>query len=201
MEYDIYQVSTTRPSAGLYISHFHNEGSIGPDAFAQLTWLPESGFHLCMWCYDPFPIAEFFNSSDPIQNDSCMACFIDIFPRYRYKGYLSFEFNANGVCRCSFGPGPEERVDLSDFNISIPEVSIAHVTRDGGRCWMAKLLISKELIEAVYGLSCRFNPNHKMRANFYVFSENRKSAYLGSWTPVPKSNLHQPEYFGHLEII
>ena len=201
MESHIYRVSTTRPSAGLYIGNFLNERATGPDTFAQLTWLPESGFQLTMWCYDSYPIAKFRDSSDPIQYDSCMACFIDVFPRYRYKGYLSVEFNANGACRCSFGPNRRDRSDVSNFNVTAPDVSIARVTRDGGLCWMAKLLISKELIEAVYGFSCKLKPGHKMRANFYTFSENRKSTYCGSWAPILKPNLHLSECFGLLEII
>ena len=201
MQSHIYQVSTTRPTTGLYIGNFHNEGTVGPDTFAQLTWLPESGFQLTMWCYDPSPIATFFDPSEPIQYDCCMACFIDVFPRDRYKGYLSIEFNSNGVCRCSFGPNRRERSDLSNFSVLTPEVNIAHTTRDGGLCWMAKLLIPKELIEAVYGFSCKLKPGHKMRANFYTYSENRKSTYWGSWAPIIKPNLHLSECFGLLEIV
>ena len=39
MESHTYQVSTNRPSNGLYIGNFHKKGITGPDSFAQLTWL------------------------------------------------------------------------------------------------------------------------------------------------------------------
>lgn len=201
MESHTYQVSTDRPSNGLYIGNFHKKGITGPDSFAQLTWLPKIGLQLTMWCYDQYPLAKYINDNDPISEDCCMACFINVFPSYRYKGYLSIEMNANGVCRCCFGPNQADRKFITDWGLPQPKVSISHPTRDGGPCWMAKTIISKELIETLYDLPFNLKVGHRMRSNFYTYCESGNSPYWGSWAPISKPDCHLPEYFGLLEIV
>lgn len=202
MESHICQVSTNRPSHGLYIGNFLRNGfAAGPDSFAQLTWLPESGFQLNMWSYDPAPIANYPVKTNVIQMDSCLACFINVYPHYLYKGYISFEVNANGVYRCMFGPDSRERKDISIFGVPGPEVEISHGIRDGGACWMVKTIIPKEFVEAAYGFPCKLKAGDKMRGNFYAYSENGKSPYWGSWAPLCRPDLHMTEHFGLLEIV
>ena len=201
MESHIYQISTNRPSEGLYIGNFHRKGTIGPDSFAQLTWYPKTGLHLTMWSYDKSPLAKYENNSDPIHEDSCMACFINVFPRYRYKGYISLEFNANGVCRCSFGTNETDRKSITEWGLPLPQVMILHPTRDGGQCWMVKTVISKEMIKTLYQLSANLPTGHQMRSNFYSYCESSEKPYWGSWAPINKPNCHMPEFFGLLEIV
>lgn len=201
MESHIYQVSTSHDSPGIYIGNFCSAGSAGPDSFAQLRWIPNIGLELTMWSYDRTPIIR--SSGDPtkINRDSCLACFLDVYPRYRYKGYLTLEINAVGTCRCTFGPSKRDRKPISAYGLDPPPVEITRCARDGGSCWMAKALISIDLIEKVYEIPCHLSPGCKMRANFYAYSENRKAPYWGSWSPILKPDLHLPEFFGLLEII
>ena len=98
-----YQVLTNQPSDGLYIGNFHKKGIIAPDSFAQLTWFPKTGLELTMWSYDKSPLIKREIDNDPVNEDRCLACFINVFPRYRYKGYISVEISANGLCHCFTG--------------------------------------------------------------------------------------------------
>lgn len=201
MEPYTYQVLTNQPSEGLYIANFHKTGIIGPDSFAHLTWLPKTGLEITMWSYDKDPLATYTNENDPVNKDSCMACFINVFPRYRYKGYISVEMNANGACRCSFGPNEIDRKFITELGFAQPQVTISHPVRDGGPCWMAKTIIPKELIKKLYALSPNLPLGHQMQANFYSYRESGETSYWASWAPVHKPNCHLPEFFGLLEIV
>ena len=201
MNTPIYQISTNGSSSNIYIGNFHKKGFIGPDAFANATWIPGTGLQLTMWSYDRFPIAKCFDSEGPLNTDSYLACFIDFFPRYRYKGYISVEINSNGICRCSFGPNGVDRESISQMDLPELDVEITHPSRDGGRCWMAKTLIPQNTIQIIYNLSAQLKPGHQMRANFFTACTSSYAPYWGAWAPVEKPNFHLPEYFGYLEII
>lgn len=195
-----YMISTTQPSKAIYIGNFRKEGSVGPDTFAQLTWLPWVGFQLTMWSYNTQPLARYKNPNDPVCKDSCMECFLDVFPGLKYKGYINIEMNALGTCLCAFGPNRQDRHFVTELGLPHPEVTISYETRDGGECWMAKTIITKELIEGLYGIPCFLLSGHKMRANFYTCAEDVEHPYWGFWAPVGKLDFHMPEYFGLLQI-
>ena len=196
-----YQVLTNQPSDGLYIGNFHKKGIIAPDSFAQLTWFPKTGLELTMWSYDSSPLIKREIDNDPVNEDRCLACFINVFPRYRYKGYISVEISANGLCHCSFGPNETDRKSITEWGLSLPKVLISHPLRDGGECWMAKTVITKEMIKALYQLSAKLPTGHQMRSNFYTYCQSGETPYWGSWAPVNKPKCHMPEFFGLLEIV
>ena len=195
-----YNVSPVGRSKPVYIGNFRPEGSVGPDTYAQLSWIPGEGFELQMWSYNSDPLARFRNPNDPVCKDSCMECFLDVFPANKYKGYINIEMNALGTCLCAFGPNRHDRKFLTDLGLPHPVVTIEHVTRDGGECWMARTFISKEVIEALYEMPCDLKHGHQMRANFYTCAEDVAHPYWGSWAPVSKLDFHMPECFGLLEI-
>lgn len=193
-----YTVSSTAAKS-VCISSFRPEGSVGPDTYAQLSWIPGQGFELQMWSYNTDPLARFRNANDPVCKDSCMECFLDVFPTLN-KGYINFEMNALGTCLCAFGPNRHERKFLTDLGLPHPVVTVERLTKDGGACWTVKTFIAKEVIEALYGVSCDLKPGHQMRANFYTCAEDVAHPYWGSWAPVSRLDFHMPEHFGLLEI-
>ena len=195
-----YMISSGHPSKAIYIGNFRKEGCIGPDTFAQLSWIPSKGFQLVMWSYNRYPLARYRHQNDPVCRDSCMECFLDVFPSHKYKGYINIEMNAYGTCLCAFGPNRQDRQFVTDLGLPHPQVTVTREIRDGGECWMAKTMITKELIEGLYGMPCYLQKGHKMRANFYTCAEDIEHPYWGSWAPVGKLDFHMPEYFGHLQI-
>lgn len=196
-----YIISSTKPSKSVYIGNFRQEGGVGPDTFAQLNWHPGKGFELTMWSYNTNPLARFTHPNDPVCKDSCMECFLDVFPAHKYtKGYINIEMNALGTCLCAFGPSRHDRTFLTELGVPHPEVTIEHVTRDGGECWLARTFISKDVLELLYKMPCDLRHGHQMRANFYTCAEDVAEPYWGSWSPVEKLDFHTPEYFGLLEI-
>lgn len=195
-----YHVSSTTRSTPVYISNFRPEGGVGPDTYAQLSWIPDKGFQLQMWSYNTGPLARFQNPNDPVCKDSCMECFLDVFPTHKYKGYINIEMNALGTCLCAFGPNRHDRKFLTDLGLPHPVVTVERTVRDGGECWMAKTFIPKATIEALYEMPCDLKRGHQMRANFYTCAEDVAQPYWGSWAPVTKLDFHMPECFGLLEI-
>lgn len=200
METPVYKITSGGSPGSVYIGNFHRDGSIGPDAFAQLAWLPGTGLQIKMWSYDRFPISNCTDPNGPINKDSYLACYIDFFPRFRTKGYISVEMNANGICRCTFGPNGYDRETFEEMDLPQLEVEITHPTRDGGRCWMAQTLIPAQTIQAIYNLSSQLHVGHQMRANFFTACESTHAPYWGSWKPISNPNFHLHEYFGLLEI-
>lgn len=195
-----YHVSSAAASAPVYISNFRPEGCVGPDTYAKLSWIPDRGFELQMWSYNTTPLARFQNPNDPVCKDSCMECFLDVFPTHKYKGYINIEMNALGTCLCAFGPNRHDRKFLTDLGLPHPAVTVERTVRDGGECWMAKTFIPLATIEALYGMPCDLKPGHQMRANFYTCAEDVEHPYWGSWAPVTRLDFHMPECFGLLEI-
>lgn len=196
-----YFISSTGPSQNIYIGNFRKEGNIGPDTFAQLSWIPHKGFLLTMWSYDTNPLARFRYANDPVCKDSCMECFLDVFPTHRYKGYINVEMNANGACLCAFGPNRKDRKFVTALGLPQPQITVTRKTREGGECWEVSTLISVDLIAGLYGMYPNLKKGHKMRANFYTCAEDVEKPYWASWAPVGKLDFHMPEYFGHLEIV
>ncbi|MBQ8621552.1 MAG: carbohydrate-binding family 9-like protein [Oscillospiraceae bacterium] len=197
---ETYMISSYAPSNPIYIGHFRKEGCTGPDTFAQLTWIPDEGFRLVMWSYNPNPLARFTAPNDPVCKDSCMECFLDVFPSYMNKGYINIEMNANGACLCAFGPNRQNRQFVTDLGFPQPKVTVTHEIRDGGACWIARTMIPASLIEGLYGMSSTLISGHKMKANFYTCAEDVEQPYWGSWSPVDKLDFHMPHCFGDLQI-
>lgn len=195
-----YDISPNAKPKAVYIGSFRPEGCVGPDTYAQLSWIPDRGFELRMWSYDAAPLARFENPNDPVCKDSCMECFLDVFPTHKYKGYINVEMNALGTCLCAFGPNRHDRKFLTDLGLPHPAVTVERITREGRACWMATTLIPRQTLEALYGMPCDLQPGHRMRANFYTCAEDVAQPYWGSWAPVGKLDFHMPEYFGLLEL-
>lgn len=196
-----YQVGIGTACGDITITHYRVEGAEGPETHAQLVWLPDQGFELTMWCFEENPRATYYEPNDPVHNDSCMECFLNVFPDMPDKGYISAEMNANGASRSSFGVrrGVRERV----VNLGQPhiEVEVTYPIRDGRKCWQARTLFRRDVLEALYGRPCDFGPGHKMRANFYKCGEKVDQPHWGAWAEVPRLDFHLPEYFGYLEIV
>ena len=192
METHIYPVSTNLPSQGIYIGNYIPLGSPVPDSFAQLTRLPDSSLQLTMWSYD---------SPAQSASGSWLACYLNCFPRYRYKGYLAIEFSVDGTCQCSFGPNRSERTPIATLGIPPLNFRISRTERDGGPCWMGQVLIPRKTLDKLYGFTCHLEAGHKMRGNFYAFQGTPGNAPLASWAPLGTGDAHLSEYFGLLEIL
>ena len=187
METHIYQISALGSSPGIYIGN--HLGNPSPDAFATLNWIPAEGLQLTMWCYEP------------TDADTWLAFCLDCYPRYRYKGYLTIEFHSSGANRCTFGAGNINRNDITALGIPPLKVQVSRATRDGGTCWMGEVLIPKKILRKLYGFSENFHPGHKMRGNFYSYSENPDHPTWCAWAPTSQPDLHKSEFFGLLEIV
>ena len=183
METHIYQIGSDVTSQGVYLGN--HLGTPGADAFARLSWNAETGLQLTMWRYET------------TLDDGWLSCCINCHPRYRYKGFLSIEFRADGTCRCSFGPDKLNRIAFPALGVPMPMLQISHIIRDGGPCWMGQVQIPRKTLNKLYGIPCNLQSGHKLRGNFYSFSES----YWCSWAPVSQPEPHMDEYFGLLEIL
>lgn len=195
-----YPVAVGAPAGSIQITHFREEGIPGPETHASLCWLPEQGFRLTMWCFEEAPLARYREPNDPVHTDSCMECFLNVFPDMEDKGYISVEMNANGASHSSFGVNRARKYILN-LGQPHPEVSVRFLTRDGRPCWEAQTIIRRDVLEALYGRPCDFGPGHKMRANFYKCAESVPQPHWVAWSPVSRLDFHMPEHFGELELV
>jgi len=200
-ENNYYAVGTGKAVQTLGITNHRSEGVPCPDTFAQLVWLPEEGFQVTMWCFEENPRAVFFNPNEDIYTDSCMECFLNVFPDMEDKGYISVEMNANGASHCSFGTDRYNRDYVLNLGQPHTQVTVTRGEQDGRPYWKAQTLFRRDVLEALYGRACDFGPGHKMRANFYKCLEAEEPPHWSSWAPVSKLDFHMPEHFGYLEIV
>jgi len=196
-----YRVGIGAPVETIRITNYREEGVPGPDTYASLCWLPEKGFQLTMWCFEEEPLAVYRKPNDPVHTDSCMECFLNVFPELTDEGYISVEANANGASHSSFGTGRHTRDFILNLGQPHPEVEVTYHIRDGRKCWQIRTVIRRDVLESLYGVPCDFGPGHKMRANFYKCAENVPQPHWGAWSAVSRLDFHMPEHFGFLEIV
>ena len=201
MNQNTYRVGIGAACETLQITHFREEGIPGPDTFATLAWLPEKGFELTMWCFEEDPLAVYRNPNEPVHTDSCMECFLNVFPELTGKGYISVEANANGASHSSFGTDRHNRDYILNLGQPHPEVEVTYHVRDGRKRWQTRTIIRRDVLESLYGRPCDFGPGHKMRANFYKCAEAVAQPHWGAWSAVSRLDFHMPEHFGILEIV
>ena len=201
MNENFYKVGIGTACGDITVNNYRIEGAVGPETHAQLVWLPDQGFELTMWCFEENPRATYYEINDPVHNDSCMECFLNVFPDLPDKGYISAEMNANGASRSSFGVRRGVRQRVVELGQPHIEVEVTHPVRDGRKCWQARTLFRRDVLEALYGRPCDFGPGHKMRANFYKTGEQTEHPHWGAWSPVSRLDFHVPEEFGFLEIV
>ena len=200
-----YEVSIGEAKTQLQITNVRPEGGPIPDTFAQLTWIPEKGFEVTMWSFEDQPRAVYFEPNDPVCTDSCMECFLNVFPEMDDKGYMSIEMNPNGASHSSFGVDRHHRDYLLNLGQPHPEVTVTTGEDNGRFYWKATSLFRRDVLEALYGRPCDFGPGHKMRANFYKCADDKvvdgkPACHWGSWSAVSKLDFHMPQHFGYLEI-
>ena len=96
-----------------------------------------------------------------------------------------------------YGPGPDARIQFSDMQCAPPAVQI-HRLADR---WVCYFIIPMQTIHSLYG-KLWFLPGDKLRGNFYKCGEKAPQPHWGSWTKLSGDTpqLHQPAYFGDLEI-
>lgn len=196
-----YPVGIGQPEQELTITHNRPEGAPAPNTHATLCWIPDEGFALTMWCFEEDPMAAYHNPNDPVHTDSCMECFLNVFPEMEDKGYMSIEMNPNGACHSSFGTDRHNRDYLLNLGQPHPEVTVSRGVREGRPSWQARALFRRDVLEALYGRACDFGPGHIMRANFYKCCEAKEPCHWASWAPVSRLDFHMPEHFGTLEIV
>ncbi|MDL2233329.1 carbohydrate-binding family 9-like protein [Ruminococcaceae bacterium OttesenSCG-928-L11] len=182
----------------LPVAHYSWGGDYRPETTAQMVWIPERGFLVRMTTKEVNPLPVYMSGTDPVHEDSCMECFINVAPDTPGTGYLNFETNANGALHCKYGTGRGAgRKPLSEFGAVLPAVTIEK-TADS---WSCQYWIDNELIQAVYGIPA-MKTGDKIRANFYKCGDKTEFPHYGSWMPIdtPQPDFHRPEFFGELIV-
>ncbi len=182
------------------ITNWRDEGEVGPDTFGQLFYYPERGFLLTMWCQENHPRALYHNPNDPVHTDSCMECFLNIFPDRPEYGYISVEMNANGASHCSFGTGRYTRQFILQRGLPHPEVYTEKFQINGVDYWRASTVIENSLLSELYQRPISIAAGHMMKGNFYKCGDYTRQPHWGSWVPVRKLDFHDPECFGDLIV-
>lgn len=163
------------------------------------------------------PRVTFYETNDPVYQDSCVEFFITFDPAgICPTPYYNLEFNAIGTCLIGYGPGraersavPAERIQTigvhsslrsseSQLGNSVNNAPASGQTgRDGNTDWTLTLKIPLtvfmyDTIKALAGT--------RARANFYKCGDECIAPHYLTWNNIlsPGPNFHQPGYFGEL---
>ena len=168
-------------------------GGYRPGAYAQLVFIPETGFVARITAYETEPKAVYKNNMDPVYKDSCVEFFAD----YKDGGYINCEVNANGAILSAFGKDRNKRTPLDKIAGGFPAV---RVSRSDNR-WRAEITVSLDVIKAVYG-DCGFSDGSVIYGNFYKCGDDCEIPHYGSFAPVgtEKPDFHRPEYFAKMTL-
>ena len=146
---------------------------------------------------------------DSVCRDSCVEFFVEPRPD---KGYFNFEFSAcgaflvhyvtdatrppDGECK-GFVELSQEDGDLVKVYHSLPGLIAPEIQEDTD--WVLEFAIPCKLLEKYVG-SLGDPGGQLWRANLYKCGDATSHPHWASWMPLPKTNFHQPEYFGTLRF-
>ena len=168
-------------------------GEYRPEAYAQLVFVPKTGFICRLTVYESNPEAVYKNDMDPVYKDSCL----EFFARYKKGGYINCEVNSNGAILSAYGESRENRVRLDKITGKFPTVTVKK-SKDK---WQAEITVGLDIIKAVYGAAV-FKENSVIYGNFYKCGDDCEVKHYGSFAPVgtEKPDFHRPEYFAKMTL-
>lgn len=171
-------------------------GEYRPETTAWLDFKEGKGFEVRMRCEEQEIRAQYTQNDDPVYEDSCMECFLQLYPN-ESDSYLNFEVNANGAMHCQVGTGKYDRECLAPKGISVPVVT----TQKGEGFWEVSYFIPLELIKSVYG-KADLSRGTIIRGNFYKCGDETRYPHFGCWARIENEtpNFHLPKYFGEITL-
>ena len=184
------------PTAG--ITHFKWLSGYTPESFAQLVYIPETGFVLRMTSEESHPRAVLTHDNDPVCTDSCLEFFADWLGDGRY---INVEMNANGTLLSYIGPDRFTRTPIVDLTGGETFPVTAEVKE---KSWSVTAVIPERLIARIYGTdTVPFRPGFTFHGNFYKCGDQTEIPHYGMWNPVTteQPDFHVPSCFGELTIV
>ena len=169
-------------------------GEYRPKAYAQLVYVPKTGFICRLTAYESEPKAIYHNNMDPVYKDSCL----EFFAKYKDGGYINCEVNSNGAILSAYGEGRGERTPIDKTAGHFPTVKIFKTEKK----WTAEITVGLDIIKAVYG-RCIFKENCSIYGNFYKCGDDCEHVHYGSFSPIKteKPDFHRPEYFTKMTLV
>ena len=166
-------------------------GDYRPKTYAQLVFVPGSGFIARLTTYEKEPKAVYKNDMDPVYTDSCL----EFFARYKKGGYINCEVNANGAILSAYGEGRAKRTPLDKIAGRFPDVRIIK-KKDR---WTAEIFVNLDIIKSVYG-TASFRENSVIYGNFCKCGDECEFAHYGSFAQIKteQPDFHRPEYFAKM---
>ena len=144
--------------------------------------------------------AKFYNSNEPVYQDSC----VEFFVAFDEDSYYNLEFNCLGACLMEFGKSRANRLRATEATIQKIK-RYATVTRnlsskgDAQVYWELIVIIPTDVfwqhsIGSLKGI--------EVRANFQKCGDNLPSPHFLTWNKIdtPQPDFHQPAYFGSVKF-
>jgi hypothetical protein len=221
MEYHVKRATVCPELAGLWdgpawgqteaitVDNFRPESSDHrPKVQAKLLFDAETIYGI-FYVEDKYVRAVHTGYQESVCKDSCVEFFVKPKPD---EGYFNFEFSACGaflvhyVTDATRQPGgdckafvelTEQDGDLVKVYHSLPGRIEPEIEEDTE--WVLEFAIPCQLLEKYVG-SLGDPAGQMWRANFYKCGDATSHPHWASWMPLPKTNFHQPEYFGTLRF-
>lgn len=192
-EYKVKLANSTENCEAVEITCNNWNYPYAPRTTASMVYDAERGLVIRMTCFEKEPFTRYTKNYDPVYTDSCMECFVNLFPE-KSADYINLETNSNGAFIFSYGPGRGEcRVHLLPKLGISPSVKITK-TEDA---WIADIIIGNDALHAVYG-EFTVEAGHEFIGNFYKCGQDGDNPHYLSWSPIDteKPDFHCPPYFG-----
>lgn len=182
------------------ISNFPwDENGYRPNAYAR-AYHTENAIHVKLNAAEHKLKAVYGAMNEPVYTDSCLEFFIMPDPEKDGR-YMNFELNPLGTLLLGLGEARDERIEISEEQAKLLEISTSTKKTAEGREWSVELCIPFEFLRSIYP-TFTVTPNKAMRGNFYKCGDETEFPHFGCWNPITLKDpdFHVPPFFGTLVL-
>ncbi len=179
-----------------------------PETLFRLAW-SEKGIAGIFKVADKWALARHEGFGGQVYRDSCVEIFLS--PDLS-RGYLNFEFAANGAFLAGLVTDPRRTPEggLRGFAmLTEDEAARILVSPSLGFCkfeesereieWTLGFFIPFSLLSRHFGVE-KLKKGDELRANLQKCADDSSRPHWASWSPLPARNFHLPEHFGKLTL-
>ncbi|MDP9076301.1 MAG: carbohydrate-binding family 9-like protein [Bacteroidota bacterium] len=160
----------------------------------------KAGIYLKYWVKEMYVRAIYKNINDPVYKDSCVEAFLS------FNGdanYYNLEFNYTGVVLGGYGPGKQNRREISEKVLSQIQILSDIKAQDAvTRLYHWELTLFFPFSIFIHQRLGDL-PGRACRANFYKCGDELQEPHFLTWAPIvhPYPEFHLPDFFGTIAFV
>ncbi len=174
------------------------ENNYKPDVIVKACF-SDNCIYLSFLVYEQKVTVRYLNVGDPVFKDSCVECFINLFPN-ETEEYFNIELNAIGTIKMGYGIKRNRKYltasVLKDMKV-VTSIKKPVIGFHGSDYWKLYCAIPINLLEKI--TNKKFKGDNAI-GNFYKCGDETEFKHYGMWSLIenPKPDFHLPDYFGKI---